>query len=67
MRLKRLAVAASAVIALSALALPAHALNPQPLPPKESTDWIIKRDSIYVLKRHTLKQKVLSSRFQAPR
>ena len=67
MSLKTFAVAASAVIALSAFALPAHALNPQPLPPKESKASIIKRDSIYVLKRHTPQQKALSSRFQAAR
>ncbi len=66
MSLKTFAVVTSAVVALSAFALPAHALNPQPLPPKESKASIIKRDPS-VLKRHTLQQKMLPSRFQIAR
>lgn len=54
--------ALSVALTLAASAVPAFALNPQPLPPKESRFSLIKRHPINVLKRHTLKSKILLNR-----
>ena len=54
--------ALSVVLTLAASAAPAFALNPQPLPPKESRFSLITRHPINVLKRHSLQSKVLLNR-----
>lgn len=61
MRRKTL-TALSVALALTASAAPALALNPQPLPPKESRFVLIDRHPINVLKRHSLKSKILLNR-----
>lgn len=62
MKLKTLAAAAMAAILFTTLALPAHALNPQPLPPKDSKSWLITKHPANVLKRHAIEAKKLSVR-----
>jgi hypothetical protein len=54
--------ALSVVLTLAASAAPALALNPQPLPPKEGRYVLIKRHPLNVLKRHSLKSKILLKR-----
>lgn len=54
--------ALSVALTLAASAAPAFALNPQPLPPKESRSWLITRHPENVLKRHALKSKILLNR-----
>ena len=53
---------ALSVLTLAASAAPAFALNPQPLPPKEGQFVLIKRHPLIVLKRHSLKSKILLNR-----
>jgi hypothetical protein len=60
MTLKTLVTAAMATLVVASLTASAHALNPQPLPPKESRFSLITRHPINVLNRHVLQSNTLA-------